>query len=60
MALNTTSQEEGDPLISCPFKTEFLVHLQQRTNGAVQVNIGPSCVLRSLTVDDCTSPRSWR
>ncbi|KPV76242.1 uncharacterized protein RHOBADRAFT_34869 [Rhodotorula graminis WP1] len=42
MALNTTSQEEGDPLISCPFKTEFLVHLQQRTNGAVQVNIGPS------------------
>ncbi|GAA5969737.1 hypothetical protein JCM11641_008022 [Rhodosporidiobolus odoratus] len=42
MALNTTSQEEGDPLISCVFKTEFLVHLQQRTNGAVQVNIGPS------------------
>ncbi|BGP38773.1 class II myosin [Rhodotorula kratochvilovae] len=42
MALNTTSQEEGDPLISCALKTEFLVHLQQRTNGAVQVNIGPS------------------
>ncbi|BGP30876.1 class II myosin [Rhodotorula toruloides] len=42
MALNTTSQEEGDPLISCVFKTEFLVHLQQRTNGAVQINIGPT------------------
>ncbi|GAA5911187.1 hypothetical protein JCM6882_006601 [Rhodosporidiobolus microsporus] len=42
MALNTTSQEEGDPLISCVLKTEFLVHLQQRTNGAVQVNIGPT------------------
>lgn len=47
MALNTTSQEEGDPLISCVFKTEFLVHLQQRTNGAVQINIGPTCVSRS-------------
>lgn len=45
MALNTTSQEEGDPLISCPLKTEFLVHLQQRTNGAVQINVGPTCVL---------------
>ncbi|GAA5861407.1 hypothetical protein JCM8547_006120 [Rhodosporidiobolus lusitaniae] len=43
MALNTTtSVEEGDPLISCVFKTEFLVHLQQRTNGAVQINIGPT------------------
>ncbi|GAA6014234.1 hypothetical protein JCM10207_006141 [Rhodosporidiobolus poonsookiae] len=42
MALNTTSQEEGDPLVSCVLKTEFLVHLQQRTNGAVQVNIGPT------------------
>ncbi|GAA6000111.1 class I myosin [Rhodotorula paludigena] len=42
MALNTTSQEEGDPLISCPLKTEFLVHLQQRTNGAVQINVGPT------------------
>ncbi|GAA6034384.1 hypothetical protein JCM8097_002697 [Rhodosporidiobolus ruineniae] len=42
MALNTTSQEEGDPLISCVFKTEFLVHLQQRTNAAVQINIGPT------------------
>lgn len=42
MALNTSSQEEGDPLISCPLKTEFLVHLEQCTNGGVQVNIGPS------------------
>ncbi|BGP14732.1 hypothetical protein JCM10213_004328 [Rhodosporidiobolus nylandii] len=42
MAINTTSQEEGDPLLSCVFKTEFLVHLQQRVNGAVQVNIGPT------------------
>lgn len=44
MALNTTSQEDGDPLISCVFKTEFLVHLQQRTNGAVQINIGPTYI----------------
>ncbi|GAA5831836.1 hypothetical protein JCM3766R1_000120 [Sporobolomyces carnicolor] len=41
-ALNCGSTEEGDPLISCVFKTEFLVHLQQRTNGAVSVNIGPT------------------
>lgn len=42
MALNTTSGEEGDPLISCVLKTEFLVHLQQCTNGGVQINIGPT------------------
>lgn len=41
-ALNCGSTEEGDPLLSCVFKTEFLVHLQQRTNGAVNVNIGPT------------------
>lgn len=42
MALNTTSGEEGDPLISCVLKTEFLVHLQQCTNGGMQINIGPT------------------
>ncbi|GAA5820874.1 hypothetical protein JCM10212_006566, partial [Sporobolomyces blumeae] len=41
-AINCGSSDEGDPLLSCVFKTEFLVHLQQRTNGAVNVNIGPT------------------
>lgn len=43
-ALNVGVSEEGDPLLSCNFKTEFVVHLLQRTNGAVTVNIGPTYV----------------
>lgn len=44
-ALNVSNSEEADPLLHCYFKTEFVTHLMQRTNAAVQVNIGPSCVV---------------
>ena len=42
IALNTRASEEGDPVIWCVFKTEFVAHLQQQTNGAVTVLIGPT------------------
>lgn len=42
LALNTRSNEEGDPVIWCVFKTEFVAHLQQQTNGSVSVLIGPT------------------
>lgn len=41
-ALNTTASEEGDPVIWCVFKTEFIAHLQQQTNGGIQVIIRPA------------------
>ena len=42
IAINTRASEEGDPVISCVFKTEFVAHLQQQTNGSVTVLIGPT------------------
>ncbi|KAM0754619.1 hypothetical protein T439DRAFT_321654 [Meredithblackwellia eburnea MCA 4105] len=42
IAINVSSSEEGDPLLSCYFKTEFVTHLLQRTNGGISVNIGPT------------------
>ncbi|KAL1706191.1 P-loop containing nucleoside triphosphate hydrolase protein [Schizophyllum commune] len=42
MALNVNACEEGDPVISCWFKTEFITHLTQLTSGSVSINIGPS------------------
>lgn len=41
-AINVSSSEEGDPVFSCYFKTELVTHLLQRTNGSVDVKIGPS------------------
>ncbi|SCV74210.1 BQ2448_6642 [Microbotryum intermedium] len=41
-AINAGITEEGDPLLHCYFKTEFVTHLMQRTNAAVQVLIGPT------------------
>lgn len=42
IAVNVGSSEEGDPVFSCYFKTELVTHLLQRTNGAVDVKIGPT------------------
>lgn len=42
ISLNLGSTEEGDPLISCVFKTEFVTHLQQLTQGGLNVLIGPT------------------
>lgn len=42
IAINVSNSEEADPIISCYFKTEFVTHLLQRTNGAVNVKVGPT------------------
>ncbi|CAB4474879.1 hypothetical protein RhiirA5_351135 [Rhizophagus irregularis] len=39
--VNNPTKELGDPIFSCLFKTELLVHLLQRTGSRVQVNIAP-------------------
>jgi myosin-1 len=38
-AVNVAGQDE-DPILWCVFKTEFVTHLLQQTNGGVTVNIG--------------------
>lgn len=45
MAIRGPICEEGDPIISCVFKTEFLTHLMQATRGGVDIAIGPVYVL---------------
>lgn len=40
-ALNLGATEEGDPLISCVFKTELCTHMLQLTSGSINITIGP-------------------
>lgn len=42
--LNGPQSEEGDPVLSCVFKTEFITHFMTATNGQAQSTIGPACV----------------
>ena len=42
LTINTTASEQGDPIISCVFKTEFVTHLQQLTNNGTNLLIGPT------------------
>ncbi|PVG02990.1 myosin-1 [Serendipita vermifera] len=42
MAIRGPICEEGDPIISCVFKTEFCTHLMQTTRGQVRIDIGPT------------------
>ncbi|KAJ3549900.1 hypothetical protein NM688_g5132 [Phlebia brevispora] len=42
MALNLGPTEEGDPLISCVFKTELATHMLTLTQARIQVLIGPT------------------
>lgn len=42
--LHTNISEEGDPIISCYFKTEFTTHLLKLTQASVNVTIGPMYV----------------
>ena len=44
-ALNLGPTEEGDPLISCVFKTELCTHMLQLTSGSINITIGPVYVL---------------
>ncbi|KZT08699.1 uncharacterized protein LAESUDRAFT_49979 [Laetiporus sulphureus 93-53] len=41
MAFNLGATEEGDPLISCIFKTELITHLLRLTQGSINVTIAP-------------------
>ena len=43
-ALNLGPTEEGDPLISCVFKTEFATHLMQLTHASINLVIAPTFV----------------
>jgi len=42
MVLNGPLSEEGDPVLSCVFKTEFITHFMTATNGQAQLIIGPT------------------
>ncbi|KAL4253614.1 Myosin-1 [Abortiporus biennis] len=42
LALNLGVTEEGDPFISCVFKTELVTHLLQITRASINVLIGPT------------------
>lgn len=41
-ALNVNVCEEGDPIITCVFKTELVSVLLTLTNASIGVNIGPT------------------
>ncbi|KAI0756363.1 P-loop containing nucleoside triphosphate hydrolase protein [Daedaleopsis nitida] len=42
LVLNLGPTEEGDPIISCVFKTELTTHMLRLTQGSINVLIGPS------------------
>lgn len=42
VAINVNPCEEGDPILTCVFKTEMLCVLLTLTGGNLSVNIGPS------------------
>ncbi|PPQ69790.1 hypothetical protein CVT26_014178 [Gymnopilus dilepis] len=42
LVINVNASEEGDPVISCVFKTELVTHLVKLTNSNANVLIGPT------------------
>ena len=40
-SIDTMNPEEGDIVLECDFKTEFITHLLQRSGGRITVNVGP-------------------
>ncbi|ODO06436.1 myosin-1 [Cryptococcus wingfieldii CBS 7118] len=42
VALNVNSCEEGDPIFTCPLKTEMMCTILTLTGGNMNVNIGPT------------------
>ncbi|KAI1793106.1 P-loop containing nucleoside triphosphate hydrolase protein [Ganoderma leucocontextum] len=40
LALNLGATEEGDPILSCVFKTELITHMLRLTQGSINVLIG--------------------
>ncbi|PPQ63834.1 hypothetical protein CVT24_009784 [Panaeolus cyanescens] len=41
LVINGPPSEEGDPVISCVFKTELITHLMNLTKGSINLTIGP-------------------
>jgi myosin-1 len=41
-AFNVNICEEGDPIITCAFKTELITVLLTLTRASIAVNIGPT------------------
>lgn len=50
MALNINASEEGDPVLSCYFKTELAASLLTLTQASISLHIAPTYVLLSFTV----------
>jgi myosin-1 len=46
--LNTSSGEEGDPIMHCYFKTEMAAVLMTLTQASIQLLVGPTWVLLLL------------
>ncbi|KAF8971711.1 myosin-1 [Flammula alnicola] len=42
LVINANASEEGDPVISCVFKTELVTHLVKATNSNANLLIGPT------------------
>ncbi|KAF5312142.1 hypothetical protein D9619_002602 [Psilocybe cf. subviscida] len=42
LTINGSASEEGDPIISCVFKTELVTHLMKATNAQAQLMVGPT------------------
>ncbi|KAF9055861.1 myosin-1 [Panaeolus papilionaceus] len=42
LVINGPPSEEGDPVISCVFKTELVTHLMKLTNASINLTIGPA------------------
>ncbi|TBU29834.1 P-loop containing nucleoside triphosphate hydrolase protein [Dichomitus squalens] len=42
LVLNLGPTEEGDPILSCVFKTELVTHMLRLTQGGISVLIGPT------------------
>lgn len=51
--LNLGPTEEGDPIISCVFKTEMTTHLLRLTQASITVQIGPVYVTAYLIELSC-------
>jgi myosin-1 len=52
-AFNVHVCEEGDPIITCTFKTELVSVLLTLTNASIGVNIGPTYVIALEWVSGC-------
>lgn len=48
LALNVNASEEGDPVLSCYFKTELAACLLTLTQASISLHVGPTYVAVSF------------